>query len=77
VKATSGRGAAPVAVATIDAQTLARVSQALAAHIGPIAEVVVRRAAKRASSLEEFYANVANEIESEADRARFLKACRI
>jgi hypothetical protein len=75
-KPTTGSGAAPAAVAAIDAQTLARVSQALAAHIGPIAEVVVRRAAKRASSLEDFYDNVANEIESEADRARFLKTCR-
>jgi len=60
----------------IDAKTMERVSRALAAHIGPIAEVVVKRTAKRSSSLEEFYEKVANEIEGDAERARFLKACR-
>lgn len=69
-------GSVPVAVATIDAETMERVSRALAVHIGPIAEVVVRRAAKRCSSLEDFYDKVADEIESDADRARFLKSCR-
>ncbi|MFZ0691979.1 MAG: TIR domain-containing protein [Acidobacteriaceae bacterium] len=67
---------APAAVAAIDAPTLERVTRALAVHIGPIAEVVVRRAAKRCSSVEDFYERVANEIENEADRARFLKSSR-
>ena len=48
----------------------------LAVHVGPIAEVLVKRAAKRSSSLDEFYDKVANEIEDEATRARFLKSCR-
>ena len=64
------------AVGTIDAQTMERVSKALAAYIGPIAEVVVKRAAKRCSSPEDFYDKVASEIESDAERARFLKMCR-
>lgn len=76
LKQRAGSGLSPLAVATIDVQTMERVSRALAAHIGPIAEVVVRRAAKRCSSLEDFYDKVANEIETEADRARFLKSCR-
>ncbi len=62
--------------APINAQTLERVTRALAAHIGPIAEVVVKRTAKRSASLDEFYDKLANEIEGDADRARFLKACR-
>lgn len=60
----------------IDPQTLERVARMLAAHVGPIAEVLVKRAAKRSSSLDEFYDKVANEIEDEATRARFLKSCR-
>lgn len=63
-------------VSAIDAQTLERVTRALAVHVGPIAEVLVKRAAKRCSSVEDFYACVANEIENEADRARFLKSSR-
>jgi hypothetical protein len=55
---------------------LERVTRALAVHIGPIAEVVVKRAAKRSSSVDDFCEKVANEIENEGDRARFLKSCR-
>ena len=58
------------------AQTMERATRVLVVHIGPIAEVVVRRAAKRCSSLEDFYEKLANEIEGDADRARFLKSCR-
>jgi serine/threonine-protein kinase len=72
----TGNASATAAVAAIDAQTLVRVTRALAVHIGPIAEVVVKRAAKRCSSVEDFYDCVANEIENEADRARFLKSSR-
>lgn len=67
---------APASTATIDAQTMERATRVLVVHIGPIAEVVVRRAAKRCSSLEDFYEKLANEIEGDADRARFLKSCR-
>jgi hypothetical protein len=67
--------AAPLA-ATIEAQTLERVGRELAVFIGPIAEVVVKRAARRCTSVEDFYGIAAREIESEADRARFLRACR-
>jgi hypothetical protein len=70
--------AAPAASAapTIEAQTLQRVGRELAVFIGPIAEVVVKRAAKRCTSLEDLCQMAAREIEAEADRARFLRACR-
>src|SRR5262249_40560402 len=50
------------------------VTRELAAYIGPIAKVVVRRAADRCSSVDELYSAVAGEIDTEKDRARFLKA---
>lgn len=53
-----------------------RVSRQLAAYIGPISGVVVKRAAKKSATLEEFYAILAEEIKVESDRARFLRACR-
>jgi hypothetical protein len=65
----------PVA-ATIEAQTIERVTRELAAYIGPISELVVKRAAKRSASVEDLYATVAREIEAETDRARFLKLSR-
>jgi hypothetical protein len=70
-----GPSAAPVAAA-IEAQTIQRVGRELAVFIGPIAEVVVKRAAKRCTSVEDFYGIAAREIEAEGDRARFLRACR-
>jgi hypothetical protein len=60
----------------IPLDTLERVSQQLAAHIGPVAEVLVKRAAKRSASADELIATVAREIEDESDRAKFLRAVR-
>lgn len=48
------------------------VSRELAAYIGPIAKVVVKRAADRCSSVDELYTAVAAEINTEKDRSRFL-----
>jgi hypothetical protein len=61
---------------TVEAQTIDRVSRKLAAYIGPVSEVLVKRAAKRCSSMEELYEMLAREIETEADRAAFLRWCR-
>jgi TIR domain len=55
---------------------LERLSQELAAYIGPIAEVVVKRAARRCTSLPDLCGMVAQEIEASADRAKFLAFCR-
>lgn len=69
-------GKATAVVSSIDAQTLERVSKELAAYIGPIAEVVVKRAARRCASQKELCATVAQEIEFEANRIKFLKSCQ-
>jgi hypothetical protein len=52
------------------------VSRELANYIGPIAEVIVRRAAGRCESATELCAAVAGEIESSADRMKFLARCQ-
>ena len=48
------------------------VSRELASYIGPIAKVVVKRAADRCASVDELYTAVAAEINSDKDRSRFL-----
>ena len=57
---------------TIEAAKLDSVSRELATFIGPIAKVVVKRAASRCTTIQELYASVAKEIESEKERLRFL-----
>jgi hypothetical protein len=60
----------------IEKAVLERISRELAAYIGPIAEIVVRRAAKRSTSITDLCAIVSHEIEAIADRAKFLASCR-
>lgn len=62
--------------AAIDAGTMQHIARELAAYIGPIAEIVVRRKASGCHSAEELSRNVATEIESPADRDKFLAALR-
>ena len=57
-------------------QTIERISKELAAYIGPISDVIVKKAAKRCTSLEELCGKVSKEIERDADRAKFLRSCR-
>jgi hypothetical protein len=59
----------------IDKSLLDRISRELAVHIGPIAEVVVRRAAKRCSTVTDLCGMVAQEIEGAPAQARFLASC--
>lgn len=66
----------PVTATALDRAVLDRVSRELAIFIGPIAEVVVKRAAKRSTSLADLCGVVAEEIDSSADRAKFLASCR-
>jgi serine/threonine-protein kinase len=61
----------------IDATVVDRISKELAVYIGPIARIVVKRAAPRCSTIEELYFQVAGEIESERDRKSFLSARRL
>jgi serine/threonine-protein kinase len=67
---------APSAPRIWDPDLLANASQALAAYVGPIAKMVVNRAAKNARSEDELYAKLASEIPEEADRKRFTAALR-
>ncbi len=59
----------------LDKAAMERVSHELAIFIGPIADVVVKRAAKRCGSMPELCSLVAEEIEASGDRARFLASC--
>jgi eukaryotic-like serine/threonine-protein kinase len=54
------------------ANFLSDVSRELASFIGPIARVLVNRAASQCTSLEELYANLAKEITEEGARRLFL-----
>jgi hypothetical protein len=63
-------------VSALEQDAMEQVSRELAAYIGPIAEVVVKRAARRCSSMPELCSMVAQEIEASGDRTRFLAACR-
>lgn len=47
--------------------------QKLAAHIGPIAKVLAKRAAKMTGSADEFYRLLAENLPDPQERARFLK----
>jgi hypothetical protein len=67
----------PRAIATeIERAILERVRRELAGYIGPIAEIVVKRAARRCASVTDLCALVAEEIDSSADRAKFLASCQ-
>jgi serine/threonine-protein kinase len=56
----------------LDAEALAGVTRELALYVGPIARVLVNRTAPHCANLHELYLRVADEIESDAARARFL-----
>jgi eukaryotic-like serine/threonine-protein kinase len=66
----------PTAPIAFDPTALDRLAQALAPYIGPIAKVVVTRAARVARSAEELQNALAEEIPSAGDRQRFLAAVR-
>ena len=56
-----------------DSMLLAKAKQQLALYAGPIASVIVDRAARKARSPEELYQALAAEISSERDRKAFLQ----
>lgn len=58
--------------ARIDPATVQRISRELTLHIGPIADIVVKRVASRCSSAEDLYLKVAEEIGSQQEREKFL-----
>ncbi len=64
------------AIQRFEAHTIERISKELAAYIGPISEVIVKKAAKRCLTVEDLCGRVSQEIETDADRTKFLKSCR-
>ena len=58
----------------VDPETLRRIARELAVHIGPIADIVVKRSAARCASIDDLCRAVAQEIESPVERERFLAA---
>jgi hypothetical protein len=62
--------------APLEAPSVERATRELARYLGPIANVIVKRAAQRCSSIDELYFAVSREISSEADRANFIRSCR-
>jgi TonB family protein len=57
---------------TFDTGMLLRVARELADYIGPIASIVVKRAASHCDSLEELYLKISEEIDSPEGREKFL-----
>jgi class 3 adenylate cyclase len=55
-----------------DAEFLKQVEQDLAAYLGPIAKVMVRRAAATRKTRDDLYQSIASQISSERDREAFL-----
>jgi eukaryotic-like serine/threonine-protein kinase len=71
---TSGKsGTAPaVCLKTFDRTELEPVKEQLAAYIGPMARVIVDRAAKRSASWRELYDTLAAEVPEGEERKKFL-----
>jgi class 3 adenylate cyclase len=68
-------GAAPTAPAQpLSAAVLEEAAERLAVHIGPVAKLLVKRAAKQASSTRDLYARLATHIDDPRSRDRFTSA---
>jgi hypothetical protein len=55
---------------------LAHIEAQLASYIGPLAKYLVKREAQRAAGTDELIAKLSMELETETDRATFVKRCR-
>jgi eukaryotic-like serine/threonine-protein kinase len=69
--------AAPTPVAPerpLSAAVLAEAGERLAIYIGPMAKLLVKRAAEQASGTRDLYARLARHIDDPADRRRFTAA---
>ncbi len=55
-----------------DTPTLARIERALATHLGPLARLLVRRAAQQGTDLDRLVAELAQHIEAAPQRERFV-----
>ena len=60
----------------IDAEVLRQVELGLAAHLGPVAKVLVKRAAGRCTHWDDLVRELATELDGESHRREFIEACR-
>lgn len=72
--ASDGASAAAAPAAGISPEIAARAERLLAVHIGPMAKILVRNAARSAGGTQAFVGALAEAIERDEDRAAFLAA---
>lgn len=74
----TGNSAPAAAPAThlFDSSLLAAAEKRLAQYVGPLAKVLIKRAANDSGDLNELYRNLAQHIDSERERAAFLESLR-
>lgn len=61
---------------SLDVTEMESLERRLAHYVGPVAKLLVKRAAAKASSLEELTQMLAAEVEAAPARKQFLEACR-
>jgi len=66
------RPSSATALAHFDAQTLSRIERALATHVGPMAKLMVRDAARSCEDLATLATTVSQHIADQARRAQFI-----
>jgi len=71
--AASDQGATHTAAVAFDPLTLAAAEKRLAQYVGPLAKVLIKRAANDSGDLRELYRKLAEHIDSEPERSDFLK----
>lgn len=71
--AATGANEAASATTAFDPGLLAAAEKRLAQHVGPLARVLIKRAASDSGDLKELYRKLAEHIDSEAERSEFLK----
>ena len=69
-----GESPPQVPTSVYEPTVLDRVSKELAEYIGPIAKVIVNRAAAKNTTLDELYRALAEEIDSSQEREQFLRS---
>jgi class 3 adenylate cyclase len=74
--AVAERDSGPTIPPSWDSVVLKAIEQCLAIHLGPLAKVLVRRAAQRTSEREELYRLLAGELSTSEEKDAFLKAVR-
>lgn len=67
---------APALAAVFDAALLARCEKQLAQHVGPLARVLIKRAANDSGNVAELVHKLADQIDSEPERRAFLESLR-